>query len=37
MKLRGKGIREGTRALIDIAHPAFRKELLFEAKELGFV
>ncbi len=36
-KLRGKAIRERTKALIDIAHPAFRDELLFEAKKLGYV
>ncbi len=36
-RLRGKAIRERTKAIIDIAHPAFREELLFEAKKLGYV
>ncbi len=36
-ELRGKSIRERTLALIAIAHPAFRDELTFEAKRLGFL
>jgi acyl-CoA hydrolase len=36
-QLRGKSISERTKALIAIAHPAFREELLFEAKQLGFL
>jgi acyl-CoA hydrolase len=36
-KLRGRSIRERTEALIGIAHPAFRDELLVEAKAMGFV
>lgn len=35
--LRGKSIRERTKALISIAHPKFREELTFEAKKLGFM
>lgn len=31
--LRGKTVRERTKALIGIAHPKFREELLFEAKK----
>lgn len=33
----GKSIREKALALIEIAHPAFRGELLEEAKSLGYV
>jgi acyl-CoA hydrolase len=36
-KLRGRSIRERTEALIGIAHPSFRDELLAEAKDMGFV
>ncbi|MCC8150467.1 MAG: 4-hydroxybutyrate--acetyl-CoA CoA transferase, partial [Lachnospiraceae bacterium] len=32
-KLRGKTLKERTRELITIAHPAFREKLLFEAKK----
>lgn len=32
-KLRGKTIGERTKALIDIAHPKFREELVAQAKE----
>ncbi len=35
--LHGKSIRERAIALISIAHPKFRKQLLAEAKERGFV
>ncbi|WP_174614794.1 acetyl-CoA hydrolase/transferase family protein [Virgibacillus ihumii] len=36
-RLRGKTIRERTSELIRIAHPAFRDELTFEAKEMGYL
>src|SRR5699024_5707602 len=36
-RLRGKTIRERTKALIDIAHPKFRDELTFSAKEMGYL
>ena len=36
-ELRGKSISERTKALIQIAHPKFREELTFEAKQLGFL
>jgi acyl-CoA hydrolase len=36
-ELRGKSISERTKALIGIAHPKFREELLIESKRLGFV
>ncbi|SFD69815.1 Acyl-CoA hydrolase [Lentibacillus persicus] len=36
-RLRGKTIRERTKALIDIAHPKFRDELTFAAKEMGYL
>ena len=32
-KLLGKSVRERTRELINIAHPKFRDELIFEAKK----
>ncbi|MCI1930104.1 MAG: 4-hydroxybutyrate--acetyl-CoA CoA transferase [Clostridia bacterium] len=32
-QLMGKSVRERTKALINIAHPKFREELLFEAKK----
>ena len=35
-ELRGKGIRERTIALIQVAHPAFRDELARQARELGY-
>ncbi|MCX7570298.1 4-hydroxybutyrate CoA-transferase [Tumebacillus sp. DT12] len=35
-QLKGKPIRERTRALIGIAHPAFRDELEFAAKKMGY-
>lgn len=35
--LRGKNLRERARALIAIAHPAFRDSLLFEAEEKGYL
>ncbi|MUV37719.1 4-hydroxybutyrate coenzyme A transferase [Lentibacillus sp. JNUCC-1] len=34
-RLRGKTIRERTRALINIAHPKFRDELTYQAKVMG--
>ncbi len=36
-RLRGKTIRERTKALIDIAHPKFRDELTFEAERMGYL
>ncbi|WLR51299.1 acetyl-CoA hydrolase/transferase C-terminal domain-containing protein [Bacillus tianshenii] len=36
-KLRGKTIRERTKALINIAHPKFRDELEHTAKEMGYL
>lgn len=36
-QLKGKTIRERTRALIDIAHPKFREELEFQARKLGYL
>ncbi|MBK5222553.1 MAG: propionyl-CoA--succinate CoA transferase [Acidimicrobiia bacterium] len=36
-ELRGRSIRERTRALISIAHPDFRDELLREATTLGYI
>ncbi|WP_243291788.1 acetyl-CoA hydrolase/transferase C-terminal domain-containing protein [Bacillus sp. FJAT-47783] len=36
-KLRGKAIRERTKELIRIAHPKFREELKFKAKEMGYL
>ena len=36
-ELRGKSIAQRTRALINIAHPKFRDELIYEAKRLGFL
>ncbi len=36
-ELRGRSIRERSRALIQIAHPKFREELRHEAKNLGFL
>ncbi len=36
-ELRGKCISDRAKALIAIAHPKFREELLFEAKRLGFI
>ncbi|QGG97014.1 propionyl-CoA--succinate CoA transferase [Actinomarinicola tropica] len=36
-ELRGRSIRERTRALIRIAHPDFRDELERDAKELGYI
>lgn len=36
-KLRGKTIRERTKALIQIAHPKFREQLEFEAKQMGYL
>lgn len=36
-KLRGKTIRERAKALIHIAHPTFREELMFTAKKMGYV
>lgn len=35
--LHGKSIRERTMALINIAHPKFRKDLLKEAKDLHYI
>lgn len=36
-RLRGKTVRERTRALISIAHPKFREELTFHAKKMGYL
>lgn len=36
-ELFGKTMRERTRALINIAHPKFREELLFEAKKMNIL
>src|SRR5215212_764213 len=36
-ELRGSSIRERTRKLIRIAHPSFRDELEFRARDLGYV
>jgi acyl-CoA hydrolase len=36
-ELRGRSIRDRARALIEIAHPAFREELTREANTLGFL
>ncbi|WP_225435401.1 acetyl-CoA hydrolase/transferase family protein [Bacillus aerolatus] len=36
-KLRGKTIRERTKALIDIAHPKFQEELVHEAKKMSYL
>jgi acyl-CoA hydrolase len=36
-ELRGRSIRERTRALIDIAHPAFRDELTAQGTALGYL
>ncbi len=36
-ELRGRSVRERARALIEIAHPAFRDELRHEARQLGFL
>lgn len=36
-RLKGKAIRERTRALIDIAHPKFREELEFQARKMGYL
>lgn len=37
VQLKGKTIRERTRALIGIAHPKFREELEFQARKLGYL
>ena len=37
VNLRGKSIPERTLALIEIAHPKFREELLLRAKEMGCI
>lgn len=36
-ELKYKSIHERAKALIDIAHPRFRSELLYEAKNNGFI
>ncbi|MBL0387504.1 acetyl-CoA hydrolase/transferase family protein [Tumebacillus sp. ITR2] len=36
-KLKGKTIRDRTRALIEIAHPKFREELEFDARKMGYL
>jgi len=36
-RLYGKSLAERAKALIDIAHPAFREELLFDAKKNGIL
>jgi acyl-CoA hydrolase len=35
--LRGKTLRERARELISVAHPKFREELTWKAKELGWL
>ncbi|PWU16819.1 MAG: 4-hydroxybutyrate--acetyl-CoA CoA transferase [Bdellovibrio sp.] len=35
--LRGRTVRERTKALINIAHPKFREELAYQAKNLGYL
>ena len=37
VSLRGKNIRERAKLLISIAHPKFRKQLMEEALEVGFI
>lgn len=37
VRLYGKSLSERARLLIDIAHPAFRDELLFDAKKSGLI
>ena len=36
-RLKGKSLSERTKALISLAHPKFREELLFEAKKMGIL
>lgn len=36
-RLKGKSLSERTKALIRLAHPRFRDELLFEAKKMGLL
>jgi acyl-CoA hydrolase len=36
-QLKNKSISERTKSLINIAHPKFREELVFEAKKMGFI
>jgi acyl-CoA hydrolase len=36
-ELRGRSIRERTKALIQIAHPKFRDDLEQSARELGYL
>lgn len=36
-RLKGKTIRERTQAVINIAHPKFREELSFQAKQMGYL
>lgn len=36
-RLKGKSLSERTKALIGLAHPKFRDELLFEAKKMGLL
>ena len=36
-KLRGKTLSERTKALIGIAHPSFREELTFQAKQANYI
>jgi acyl-CoA hydrolase len=35
--LKGKSLRERALALIDLAHPRFREDLLYEAKKMRLV
>ncbi len=36
-KLKGKSIRQRAKALIDIAHPNFREQLIFDAKKINIL
>jgi acyl-CoA hydrolase len=37
VQLKGKSLSQRTQSLINIAHPKFRDELLFEAKKMGLI
>ncbi|WP_318509053.1 acetyl-CoA hydrolase/transferase family protein [Bacillus sp. T3] len=36
-QLKGKSLSERTKSLINLAHPQFREELMFEAKKMGLI
>jgi acyl-CoA hydrolase len=36
-RMYGKSLAERAKSLIDIAHPSFREEMLFEAKKIGII